>query len=298
MQGMLGSAMNVSVAYFETFLDAPTTHFVITDPNFSGPLLDTSLLQIHGDYPKFQVVGASMNFWESMTDFVFRGEIAYFIREPVWIYGINNLPLTGPTTGLLWPGPHLPPAVLDFLAVSTGTDVRNAGLFGLPDNPQSGPIPVKDSLNWMIGFDKQLWIRALNKKNMFFLSMQYFGKYYFDHDDKQLTPVPIPDLYWPGLTNSLTGEPVRDMTHYPMVPEVSTIFTGMINTTYLNGTLNPQFAMAYDVLGVWMFLPQVVYIREPFRFMLQYAGIVGQFNSFGLFRDRDQITFTFSYMLN
>jgi hypothetical protein len=32
--------------------------------------------------------------------------------------------------------------------------------------------------------------------------------------------------------------------------------------------------------------------------MLQYAGIVGQFNNFGIFRDRDQISFTFSYMLN
>jgi hypothetical protein len=154
-----------------------------------------------------------------------------------------------------------------------------------------------DSLNWMLGFDKQLWIRALNKKNMFFLSMQYFGKYYFDHDDGMLIPVPIPDLYL-DRPNEITGEPIPDMTHYPMVGEISTIFTGMINTTYLNGTLNPQFAMAYDTLGAWLFLPQVVYIREPFRFMLQYAGIVGQFNSFGLFRDRDQITFTFTYMLN
>jgi hypothetical protein len=47
-----------------------------------------------------------------------------------------------------------------------------------------------------------------------------------------------------------------------------------------------------------LFLPQVIYIKEPFRFQLQYAGIVGQFNGFGLFRDRDQISITFSYLLN
>ncbi len=287
--GMLGSAMNLSVAYFETFLDAPTTHFVLTQP-VEGPLLDTSLLRINGDYPKFQVVGGSMNFWESMTDVVFRGEIAYFIKEPVWINGVNNRPLTAPQQPL--PGP-----ILDFLAVSTGTDVRAAGLFGLPVDPESGPIPVKNSLNWMIGFDKQLWVRGLNKKNMFFLSMQYFGKWYVDHDPNMLTPVPIPDLYWP-VTNGITGEPIPDMTHFPKVKEMSAIFTGLINTTYMNGTINPQLAMAYDVGGAWLFLPQIQYIKEPFRIALQYAGIVGQFTGFGLFRDRDQISLNVTYLLN
>jgi hypothetical protein len=66
----------------------------------------------------------------------------------------------------------------------------------------------------------------------------------------------------------------------------------------MNGNLNPQLAIAYDTVGVWLFLPQVTYIREPFRVTLQYGGIVGQFNSFGLFRDRDQIALTFAYLLN
>jgi hypothetical protein len=45
-------------------------------------------------------------------------------------------------------------------------------------------------------------------------------------------------------------------------------------------------------------LPSINYIREPFRFSLQYAAIVGNYISFGLFRDRDQISFTLTYLLN
>jgi hypothetical protein len=290
IQGMLGASMNVSVAYFETFQDNPTSHVILTEP-VVGPLLDTSLLQLSLDYPKFQVLGGSMNFWESVTDTVFRGEVAYFFRAPVNISGISDKPFFAPQA-------PLPAPILDFLAVATGTDIRSAGLFGLPVSPESGPIPVKDALNWMIGFDKQIWIRSLNKTNMFFTSFQYFGKWWVDHDDKMYTAVPLADIYYPGLTNSITGEPIPDVTHYPMIKEFQTIFTFMINTTYMQGTLNPQFAFAYDVVGAWLFLPQINYIKEPFRFGLQYAGIVGQFDSFGLFRDRDQITFMLSYMLN
>ena len=289
IQGMLGSTINVSAAYFETFLDTPTSHVVLSEP-VEGPLLDTSLVRLDLDYPKFRVVGGSMNFWESMTDTVFRMEAAYFCQEPVNMFGISDLPLRADVI-------PLSPIALDAMAVLTGTDMRSTGLYGIPMNPKSGPIPRKDSLNWMIGFDKQIWIRALNKKNMFFLSMQYFGKWFPDHSNSQYLAVPLPDKFLPE-PNSITGEPIVDISQYPMVPEVSTVFTGMINTVYLNGNLTPQLAVAYDTLGVWLFLPQVTYIREPFRFMLQYAGIVGQFNSFGLFRDRDQITFTLSYLLN
>ncbi len=47
-----------------------------------------------------------------------------------------------------------------------------------------------------------------------------------------------------------------------------------------------------------MFQPSVNYIFEPFRVMIQYSGIVGNMAGFGAFRDRDQITFIFSYLLN
>jgi hypothetical protein len=57
-------------------------------------------------------------------------------------------------------------------------------------------------------------------------------------------------------------------------------------------------AMAYDLRGAWLLLPSINFIREPFRFGLQYAAIVGNYTGFGLFRDRDQISLTLTYLLN
>jgi hypothetical protein len=45
-------------------------------------------------------------------------------------------------------------------------------------------------------------------------------------------------------------------------------------------------------------MPSLNYIFEPFRFMIQYSAVAGSFTNFGFFRDRDQITFIFSYLLN
>ena len=44
-------------------------------------------------------------------------------------------------------------------------------------------------------------------------------------------------------------------------------------------------------------LPSATYIHEPFRFTLQYSAIAGNYTNFGLFRDRDQISFVLSYLL-
>jgi len=39
-------------------------------------------------------------------------------------------------------------------------------------------------------------------------------------------------------------------------------------------------------------------LREPFRFLVQYSGVYGSFTSLGFFRDRDRISFVFTYLLN
>jgi hypothetical protein len=150
----------------------------------------------------------------------------------------------------------------------------------------------------MIGLDKQLWIRKLNKTSMFFTSFQYFGQWIQKHNPNTILPVAIPDKFVPGLVNSITGEPVHDLTQFPHINRTEHIITALVSTNYLKGNLVPQMAAAYDLRGVWLLIPSISYLREPFRFGLQYAGIVGNYVSFGAFRDRDQISFTFSYLLN
>jgi hypothetical protein len=280
LQGMVGAYLNWSVGHYKSYLDQPALRAVVDQSKLmqvGNDKLLTSLdaLLLEGSFPSVQVTGASMSFFESMTNTVFRGEVAWFWNEPVFIPEENLSTFWGPTV-------PLPPAVLDLAAEILGVDVRDLGLDGLPLNPQSGSIPKKDILRFMIGFDKQLWIRPLNQKSMFMLSMQYFGQWVSNYDDRMAQPAPIsPDLLvFPGLK------------------EYENSITAILNTNYMKGNLGPQLALAYDLRGAWLVQPQVNFIRGPFRFMVQYSAIMGNFTGFGLFRDRDQISFILTYLLS
>jgi len=280
LQGMVGPNLNWSVAHYKTYLDQPALRSVVDQSKLmqvGGNALLTSLdaLLLEGSFPSVQVTGGSLSFFESFTNTVFRGEVAWFWDEPVFIPEESLSTFWGPTVSL-------PPAVLDLAAEILGVDVRDLGLDGLPLNPQNGQIPKKDILRFMIGFDKQLWIRPLNRKSMFMLSMQYFGQWVSDYDDRMAQPAPI----------------YPDLLVFPGLKEYENSITAILNTNYMKGNLNPQLALAYDLRGAWLVQPQVNFIRGPFRFMVQYSAIVGNFTNFGLFRDRDQISFILTYLLS
>ncbi len=273
IQTMLGSNLNVSVAHYKTFLDLPTLRSVVVRD--VPVLLELNDLELQATWPDLQITGASMSYWEPNIDFVFRGEVAWFWDEPVFIPEINTSTLFGPTL-------PLSPPVLDFMEDLLGLDIRDMGLDGLPLNPQSGSIPKKDILRYMFGFDKQIWIRPLNKVSTFFVTMQYFGQWVPEYDDRMRQAVPI----------------YPDFVRYPKVKETESVFTAIVSTMYRGGTVVPQLAVAYDVRGAFLIQPSVNFIREPFRFMVQYSAIEGNFTNFGVFRDRDQISFMLSYLLN
>jgi hypothetical protein len=117
---------------------------------------------------------------------------------------------------------------------------------------------------------------------MFLLSMQFFGQWIPDYDDRLRQP----GFLYPSLTE------------FPRQKEFEAMITGIVGTTYMNGKLNPQLALGYDVRGVWLILGALNYIWEPFRFAVQYAGVEGNFTGFGAYRDRDQISFMITYLLN
>ena len=280
LQGMAGANLNWSVAHYQSYLDSPALRSVVDQSKLmqvGDDRLLTSLdaLLLEGSFPTVQVTGASMSFFESITNTVFRGEVAWFWNEPVFIPEENLSTFWGPTV-------PLPPVLLDLAAEILGVDVRDLGLDGLPLNPQDGRIPKKDILRFMIGFDKQLWIRPLNQKSMFMLSMQYFGQWVSNHDDRMAQPAPI----------------YPDLLRFPGVKEYENSITAIVNTNYMKGNLGPQLALAYDLRGAWLVQPQVNFIRGPFRFMVQYSAIIGNFTNFGLFRDRDQISFILTYLLS
>jgi len=188
-----------------------------------------------------------------MTDVILRSEVAMFWDEAVFIPEVST-PLV--PSGIPIPG-------LDLL-------------------PAQGDKVEKNILRFMVGLDKTLWIRKLNKLQTFVLSLQYFGQYILDYDDRIKVSVPI----------------YPDSSDYPGVREVESVITMLANTMYMSGRLTPQMVVAYDVRGAWLIQPSVNYIHEPFRFMIQYSALAGSFTNFGIFRDRDQLTFIISYLLN
>jgi hypothetical protein len=281
--GLLGSNLSVAVGHYRSFLDLPSMRAVInqdllTKLGDNYYLLDTKAMTEEISFPQVNITGASMNYFESITNTVFRGEVAWFWDEPVLIPEENLPPLFNVTP--------VPDWLNDFAEENFGFDIQqmlaNSGLSGIPTNPQSGTIPTKSSLKYMIGFDKQLWIRPLNRTNTFLLSSQYFGQWWPDYDERMRQGL----LLYPSPVD------------FAAVRETEHVFTGLLNTMYMNGKLTPQIALAYDVRGTWLVQPSINYIWEPFRFMIQYSSIFGNFTNFGAFRDRDQVTFSFTYLLN
>ncbi len=247
LQGVLLDSVNVSVGHYKSFMDTPST---VLNADYSGFPPDANLELYFDDV---QVTGGTLSWWEANLDVVLRSEVAWFWEESVFIPE-ENTPLI--PTGLPIPG--------------------------LEALPGQGQKTERDILRWMIGFDKNLWIRKLNKTQTFFLSMQYFGQWISNYDDRIAQP---PAIY-------------PDDLNYPSVREVESTFTFLMNTSYLSGKLTPQVVVAYNPRGAWMFLPQIGFLREPFRFLVQYSGVYGTFTGFGFFRDRDQISFVVSYLLN
>jgi hypothetical protein len=256
------SRANITLAHYKTYPDTPATRTVLLRevPILLNPNEVVGVVS----YEPIQITGGSLSFWERITDAVIRAEVAYFWHEPVFIPEANSATLYGP-------GIPLPPDLADEI-----------GLDQIPINPQSGWLPKKNFLRYMIGFDKNIWIRALNRKNTFMFSAQYFGSWVQDFDDRMRLGIP---LY-----------PDRD--RYPTVYELEQIFTFGTGTSFLNGALNPSFSLGYDVRGAFLVGARVNYIWGPLRFGVSYSAIAGNFTSFGVLRDRDQLSFIFSYLLN
>ncbi len=272
VMGVLGNSLNFSVAHYKTFLDMPAVVLGV-EPGTQVVMGTSSLFQelIWSDV---QITGASFNYCDPRTDIIWRGEAAWFWDEPVFIPE-ENLKISDESI-------PLPPAMIDLISELTGTDLRELGITALPINPTGGTIPKKNILRYMIGFDKYLWIRPLNPRTTFMISGQYFGQWIPDYDDrqKQLLALYPKTLDFVGL---------RETEH---------TFTFLARTNYKNGVINPQLVVAYDVRGAWLFMPSVMFLHEPFRFNIQYSGVYGAFTNFGAFRDRDQISFMFTYLLN
>ena len=173
MGSIIGDNLTVTLAHYKTYPDNPTVR--LRYDNFSTIDIPTGFpppfpptvpvdipqqITVESVFQDIQVTGGSFNFYNMNLDVVFRGEVAWFWDEPVFIPSKNT------------PFPNIP-----------------AGEFSF----NNGEISTKNFLRYAIGLDKNLWIRKLNPAKTFFVSFQYFGSWMQDYDSDIVSPLVDPD---------------------------------------------------------------------------------------------------------
>jgi Protein of unknown function (DUF1302) len=177
-----------------------------------------------------------------------------------------------------------------------------------------------DSINFVIGFDLNEWIRALNPNQTFFISTQFFYKHLRHGDErgaifnrKECTSAKQPGCVVRGYTGEVLPVPEFDraspdfngagavqsiLVHNPIDQYLQTL---LISTSYYSGQINPSLTLFYDWSGAIVALPQVTFSRDPFRFTISYSYLYASrlkgASGVSLLRDRDNLLFQFEYVI-
>jgi hypothetical protein len=75
------------------------------------------------------------------------------------------------------------------------------------------------------------------------------------------------------------------------------INTLSVSTSYRSGVISPALVFLYDWQGSWLVQPGITFVRDPFRVIVQYNYIDGQFNGIGFLRDRDNIIVQLEFVI-
>ena len=252
----------------------------ITKPDYSNMTCGTPTRAFE-TAPRVQVSGATGTFAVPQFYSVVRSELAYFKDEPAF------------TQGQLDPFDFNPPG-------------------GNPLKPRSdnGGRRLRDSFNAVVGVDKNQWIRMLNANQTFLISTQFFYKHIIGGGDDNvfqadgITPNPNREVL--PITVSLADPSPRTLgtrlepifVGQPTNQFLQTLFIG---TSYRSGTVNPGMTIFYDWGGAFLYQPTITFIRDPFRFAMDFS-VIDSHNYKGgsgvsLLKDRDNVQFRFEYVI-
>jgi hypothetical protein len=254
--GTLFQRVTFSLGHYVTFNDAPSARGSV---RALMPVPDTPILI---EFYQQQVTGGSATFTLPFDPYsVVRVEIAQFWNERVFIPEES--------------------ANLDALI-----EQFQAG----GGEPVAGALPHRDVLRWMIGIDRNVWLRWLNPSNTFFFSAQYFHTNIFSFDRDISTPA-VSSIEFPAAgPPEIHGVPRKN-------DEI--VLTYLVSTLYWHGTIIPQLFGAYDTRGVPSIVPSLTYqLGTNLQLTMKYAVIFGTFANLGFFGDRDQLVFRIQYNLS
>lgn len=270
-----------TLASYFTFLDIQAVRFVAPvegeTPNF---VLNSTVFEAQQYAPRVWINGASMTTAIPELKGVLRSEIAWFRDEAFF---------RGPTPQA-FPGQGLTGQLLTEFVGPVSNQSRNGGLIN-PNAPSFDTVYRSDSLNFAIGWDMNQYIRFLNPTQTFFFTTQFFWKHIFDFDPLTAYPVPVPN------NASRTVERVQDDFLQTLL--INTTYNTRIPGTDFNVQTTPGFGMFYDWQGMFVFQPSLRFVRDPWRFIVDYTTIdAGVYRGqFGFVRDRSNVRFQIEYVL-
>ena len=287
--GVWGDFM-FTVAHYYTYLDGATGRVVT--PAGGSPLRLSEFRQAaqQGEvgrylfdnfqtnilFPKVQISGATLTFGLPSLSAIVRSEFAYFYAEPFFKNAAPSQllgPIADPDNFALTPGYSqvaCPPSVGNDVCLRYKSDIDRS-----------------DVIRWSVGMDMDRYIQLLNPQQSFVISGQIFGTHILDFNDTKLSSVR--DGFGFGHFAIPVLDPHKKNTSFVNMDQHQLVNTLSISTAYRSGAISPALIFLYDWQGAWLVQPGVTFTRDPFRFVIQYNYIDGQYNGIGFLRDRDNL---------
>lgn len=273
-----------SLAHYYTYLDQPAVEVSFNQGFPLRTFEDGYSTNYFQTAPRVQISGGSITVplpmdWSRILMLsgqpIIRSEFAYFMNEPRY----------------------------------RQSEIDPFVVYRSPGRPLRGPRRRGDSVNFVLGVDLNQFIRFLNPHQSFFISTQFFykhlinaadpGKIEFGNfmvEDGEVLPVPREFVQPQGFSDFYATEPV-----FVRQPTDQFLQTLLINTSYFSSQVNPQILLFYDWGGAILFQPGVTFLRDPFRFTIDYtlieASTLKGGSGVALLRDRDNIQFRIEYVL-
>jgi hypothetical protein len=275
-QTVLNRAYTLQAWFYRTFPQAPVPRkapLILVRPGTQGARTEQPICSVFADQgcsPLFiaetvreltSVYGLAATFFVERIDGILRLNAQFFENEPAFIPEYN-LNIGSPT--------------------------------GRSPVADEGTVPNADFIRWEVGFDRFFFFRPLNPTNSFTMSASQVGSY--NLDETGLRDFRFSGQRKPGR-DVLGRDPVPD--DFVQMKPVEAFAQLTFLTDYMHGRLSPQVTWIQNFRGTYAFRPQVTYRwTDSLLFRLDYVMIGGEFQSFGFFRDRDQLTFRVTYQLN
>lgn len=152
-------------------------------------------------------------------------------------------------------------------------------------------VPKRDSINAVFALDHAHWLRKINSRNVFNFSVQQFYNTRLGSNGKLRSQFHVCDFRC--RPQDKLGNP--DNQQFLTTFVVNSTFSA----SYLKNIaqLVPIFVFYYDWEGSWLFQPTLQFIRDPWRFQLQYSNVGGVPRGIGVLKDMDNMAIRIDYLL-